>query len=71
VTRIIFAQRDVKHKDETLLIIIHIGFETVIIGAIVPNERLVIDILKKPHAEGSTIMVVTHDPEVAEDGRGA
>ncbi|MDR1399504.1 MAG: ABC transporter ATP-binding protein [Treponema sp.] len=31
------------------------------------NERLVIDIFKKLHAEGSTIVVVTHDPEVAED----
>jgi putative ABC transport system ATP-binding protein len=33
------------------------------------NERLVIDILKKLHAEGSTIIVVTHDPEVAEDAQ--
>jgi putative ABC transport system ATP-binding protein len=31
------------------------------------NEQLVIDIFKKLHAEGSTIIVVTHDPEVAED----
>jgi putative ABC transport system ATP-binding protein len=31
------------------------------------NERLVIDIFKQLHAEGSTIVVVTHDPEVAED----
>jgi putative ABC transport system ATP-binding protein len=31
------------------------------------NERLVIDIFKRLHAEGSTIVVVTHDPEVAED----
>lgn len=33
------------------------------------NERLVIDILKKLHAEGSTIITVTHDPEVAEDAQ--
>jgi putative ABC transport system ATP-binding protein len=31
------------------------------------NEQIVIDILKQLHAEGSTIIVVTHDPEVAED----
>jgi putative ABC transport system ATP-binding protein len=31
------------------------------------NEQIVIDIFKKLHAEGSTIIVVTHDPEVAED----
>ncbi|MDR1947871.1 MAG: ABC transporter ATP-binding protein [Spirochaetaceae bacterium] len=31
------------------------------------NETIVIDIFKKLHAEGSTIIVVTHDPEVAED----
>ncbi|MDR1902832.1 MAG: ABC transporter ATP-binding protein [Treponema sp.] len=31
------------------------------------NEGIVIDIFKKLHAEGSTIIVVTHDPEVAED----
>ncbi|MDR0388058.1 MAG: ABC transporter ATP-binding protein [Treponema sp.] len=31
------------------------------------NENIVIDIFKKLHAEGSTIIVVTHDPEVAED----
>ena len=31
------------------------------------NENLVIDIFKQLHAEGSTIIVVTHDPEVAED----
>jgi putative ABC transport system ATP-binding protein len=31
------------------------------------NERLVIDIFRQLHAEGSTIIVVTHDPEVAED----
>ncbi|MDR0404133.1 MAG: ABC transporter ATP-binding protein [Treponema sp.] len=31
------------------------------------NENMVIDIFKKLHADGSTIIVVTHDPEVAED----
>jgi putative ABC transport system ATP-binding protein len=31
------------------------------------NEQIVIDIFKQLHAEGSTIVVVTHDPEVAED----
>jgi putative ABC transport system ATP-binding protein len=31
------------------------------------NENMVIDIFKKLHAGGSTIIVVTHDPEVAED----
>ncbi|GHU91337.1 ABC transporter ATP-binding protein [Spirochaetia bacterium] len=31
------------------------------------NERIVIDIFKQLHREGSTIIVVTHDPEVAED----
>jgi putative ABC transport system ATP-binding protein len=31
------------------------------------NEQIVIDIFKKLHAGGSTIIVVTHDPEVAED----
>jgi putative ABC transport system ATP-binding protein len=31
------------------------------------NEQIVIDIFKKLHGEGSTIIVVTHDPEVAED----
>jgi putative ABC transport system ATP-binding protein len=30
------------------------------------NETLVIDIFKSLHKEGSTIIVVTHDPEVAE-----
>jgi putative ABC transport system ATP-binding protein len=33
------------------------------------NERIVIDIFKQLHAEGSTIVVVTHDPEVAEDAQ--
>jgi putative ABC transport system ATP-binding protein len=31
------------------------------------NENIVIGIFRKLHAEGSTIIVVTHDPEVAED----
>jgi putative ABC transport system ATP-binding protein len=31
------------------------------------NEGIVIDIFRQLHAEGSTIIVVTHDPEVAED----
>lgn len=31
------------------------------------NEGLVLDILKQLHKEGSTIIVVTHDPEVAEE----
>ncbi|MDR1956068.1 MAG: ABC transporter ATP-binding protein [Treponema sp.] len=31
------------------------------------NEQIVIGIFKQLHAEGSTIIVVTHDPEVAED----
>jgi putative ABC transport system ATP-binding protein len=33
------------------------------------NEQIVIDIFKSLHAEGSTIIVVTHDPEVAEDAQ--
>ncbi|MBR1737926.1 MAG: ABC transporter ATP-binding protein [Firmicutes bacterium] len=30
------------------------------------NENIVIDIFKKLHREGTTLIVVTHDPEVAE-----
>jgi putative ABC transport system ATP-binding protein len=33
------------------------------------NERIVIDIFKQLHREGSTIIVVTHDPEVADDAQ--
>ncbi|MDR3301914.1 MAG: ABC transporter ATP-binding protein [Spirochaetaceae bacterium] len=33
------------------------------------NEGIVIDIFRQLHAEGSTIIVVTHDPEVAEDAQ--
>jgi putative ABC transport system ATP-binding protein len=33
------------------------------------NEGIVINIFKQLHAEGSTIIVVTHDPEVAEDAQ--
>ncbi|MFR1803520.1 MAG: ABC transporter ATP-binding protein, partial [Faecalispora jeddahensis] len=31
------------------------------------NEKIVLDIFKQLHHEGSTIIVVTHDPEVAEE----
>jgi putative ABC transport system ATP-binding protein len=31
------------------------------------NEKIVLDIFKSLHKEGSTIVVVTHDPEVAEN----
>jgi putative ABC transport system ATP-binding protein len=31
------------------------------------NERIVLEIFKKLHKEGSTIIVVTHDPEVAQE----
>ena len=33
------------------------------------NERLVMDIFKRLHAEGTTIIVVTHDPEIAEEAQ--
>jgi putative ABC transport system ATP-binding protein len=33
------------------------------------NERLVMDIFTRLHAEGTTIIVVTHDPEVAEEAQ--
>jgi putative ABC transport system ATP-binding protein len=33
------------------------------------NEQIVIAIFMQLHAEGSTIIVVTHDPEVAEDAQ--
>jgi putative ABC transport system ATP-binding protein len=33
------------------------------------NEGIVLDIFKQLHQEGSTIIVVTHDPEVAEEAQ--
>lgn len=33
------------------------------------NENIVLDIFKQLHKEGSTIIVVTHDPEVAEEAQ--
>ncbi|MDR1328901.1 MAG: ABC transporter ATP-binding protein [Oscillospiraceae bacterium] len=33
------------------------------------NEKIVLDILKRLHKDGSTIIVVTHDPEVAEEAQ--
>ncbi|MDR2426999.1 MAG: ABC transporter ATP-binding protein [Endomicrobium sp.] len=33
------------------------------------NEKIVLDIFKTLHKEGSTIIVVTHDPEVAENAQ--
>ncbi|MDR3259309.1 MAG: ABC transporter ATP-binding protein [Fusobacteriaceae bacterium] len=33
------------------------------------NEGIVLDILKQLHKEGSTIIVVTHDPEVADEAQ--
>ncbi|MDR1321947.1 MAG: ABC transporter ATP-binding protein [Gracilibacteraceae bacterium] len=33
------------------------------------NEKIVLSILRNLHAEGSTIIVVTHDPEVAEEAQ--
>jgi putative ABC transport system ATP-binding protein len=33
------------------------------------NENIVIDIFKQLHRDGSTIIVVTHDPEVAEEAQ--
>lgn len=33
------------------------------------NENIVLDIFKQLHKEGSTLIVVTHDPEVAEEAQ--
>ncbi len=33
------------------------------------NEQIVIDLMKQLHAEGVTIIVVTHDPEVGEEAQ--
>lgn len=33
------------------------------------NEKIVLDIFKQLHKDGSTIIVVTHDPEVAEEAQ--
>jgi putative ABC transport system ATP-binding protein len=33
------------------------------------NEGIVLEIFRQLHSEGSTIIVVTHDPEVAEDAQ--
>lgn len=33
------------------------------------NEKIVMDIFKQLHRQGSTIIVVTHDPEVAEEAQ--
>jgi ABC-type antimicrobial peptide transport system, ATPase component len=33
------------------------------------NENIVLDIFKQLHRDGSTIIVVTHDPEVAEEAQ--
>lgn len=33
------------------------------------NEKIVLDIFKQLHHEGSTIIVVTHDPDVAEEAQ--
>lgn len=33
------------------------------------NEKIVLDIFKQLHYDGSTIIVVTHDPEVAEEAQ--
>jgi putative ABC transport system ATP-binding protein len=33
------------------------------------NEGIVLDIFRQLHDEGSTIIVVTHDPEVAQDAQ--
>lgn len=33
------------------------------------NESIVLDIFKQLHKEGSTIMIVTHDPEVAQEAQ--
>jgi putative ABC transport system ATP-binding protein len=33
------------------------------------NEGIVLDIFRQLHREGSTLIVVTHDPEVAEEAQ--
>jgi putative ABC transport system ATP-binding protein len=32
------------------------------------NEAVVVDLFKRLHAEGTTLIVVTHDPSIAEQG---
>ena len=33
------------------------------------NENIVLDLFKQLHREGTTLIVVTHDPEVAEEAQ--